>query len=159
MNESCTTQRLYFTWIGNAILYVALLGYFAYREKWPAFVIWLLFLPCFRLAYLRFFPRLSVWRLGGSGDKLPASVGKTQVDVTYYYLLGCPYCPVVSERLEALQKQMGFHLTKIDLTFKPQVAASKGIRSVPVVEAGRERLVGNVTSEELAELIARGQAA
>ena len=159
MNEACTTRRLYFTWIGNAIVYVALLGYFAYREKWSAFVIWLLFLPCFRLAYLRLFPRLSLWRLGGSGDKFPASMGKAHVEVTYYHMLGCPYCPIVVQRLDALQKEMDFTLKKIDLTLKPQVAASKGIRSVPVVEVGANRLVGNVTTEQLAQLISGAQPA
>jgi hypothetical protein len=33
-------------------------------------------------------------------------------------------------------------------------AASKGIRSVPVVEVGGSRLVGNATTEQLAEMIA-----
>jgi hypothetical protein len=36
---------------------------------------------------------------------------------------------------------------------------AKGIRSVPVVEVGDHRLVGNSTTEQLAALIARGQAA
>ena len=60
----------------------------------------------------------------------------------------------MKRRLEALQREMDFTLTKIDLTFKPQVAASKGIRSVPVVEVGKERLIGNATTEQLAQLIA-----
>jgi hypothetical protein len=34
---------------------------------------------------------------------------------------------------------------------------SKGIRSVPVVEVGGHRLVGNSTTEQLAGLIALGQ--
>jgi hypothetical protein len=34
---------------------------------------------------------------------------------------------------------------------------TKGIRSVPVVEVGDHRLVGNSTTEQLAELIAVGQ--
>ena len=52
-----------------------------------------------------------------------------------------------------MPKKMDFTLTKIDLTFKPQVAASKGIQSVPVVEVGKERLFGNATTEQLAQLI------
>jgi len=63
----------------------------------------------------------------------------------------------VKRRLETLQKEIGFTLTKIDVSFKPQLAASKGIRSVPVVEVGKERLLGNATTEQLAQLIAGAQ--
>jgi predicted DsbA family dithiol-disulfide isomerase len=80
------------------------------------------------------------------------------VAVTAYSLLGCPFCPIVERRLEALQKDMDFSLTKIDLTLKPHLSASKLIRSVPVVEVGNERLIGNVTTQQLAELIGRAQA-
>ena len=124
----------------------------------------LLLLPLFRWSLLRFFPSVAAWRGSGSiiDDKLPARMEKTSVapvEVTYYSLFGCPFCPIVSQRLDALQKEMGFTLTKIDLTLKPQVAAGKGIRSVPVVEVGGNRLIGNSTTEQLAQLIARGQPA
>ncbi len=46
----------------------------------------------------------------------------------------------------------------IDVTLKPQTLMTKGIRSVPVVEVGEHRLVGNSTTEQLASLIALGQA-
>jgi CBS domain-containing protein len=62
------------------------------------------------------------------------------------------------QRLEALQKEMDFTLERIDVTFKPQTLVSKGISAVPVVEVGNERLVGNATSEQLADLIALGLA-
>ena len=52
---------------------------------------------------------------------------------------------------------MHFTLEMIDITFKPQILMGKGIRSVPVVEAGNHRLVGNATTEQLAELIGLGQ--
>jgi predicted DsbA family dithiol-disulfide isomerase len=84
-------------------------------------------------------------------------VRKARVEVTYYSLLGCPFCPIVKQRLETLQKEMDFIAT-IDLTLKPQMPASNGIRSVPVVEVGKERLVGNATTEQLAQLIASAQA-
>jgi hypothetical protein len=60
----------------------------------------------------------------------------------------------VKRRLEALQRKMDFTLTKIDVSFNPQLAMSKGIQSVPVVEVGKDRLVGNATTERLAQLIA-----
>lgn len=61
------------------------------------------------------------------------------------------------QRLEALQKEMDFTLEKIDVTFNPQILMSKRIMSVPVVEAGSDRLVGNATTKELAELIGFAQ--
>ena len=74
------------------------------------------------------------------------------------YLFSCPFCPIVLARLQALQKHMGFTLKMIDVTLNPQTLVTKGIRSVPVVEVGEHRLVGNSTTEQLAALIARGQA-
>jgi CBS domain-containing protein len=62
----------------------------------------------------------------------------------------------VLQRLEALQREMDFTLEKIDVTLKPQILVSKGISAVPVVEVGNDRLVGNATSEQLAELIGLG---
>lgn len=160
MKQACTVSSLYVSGAMVAILYPAVLVFLAYEGRWPTFVVWLVLVPGFKWAYLRFFPRISKWRGYGSlEDKLPTTVGKARVEVTYYSLLGCPFCPIVSQRLEALQKEMNFGLTKIDLTLKPQLAADKGIQSVPVVEVGKDRLVGNATSEQLAKLIAHSQAA
>jgi hypothetical protein len=53
----------------------------------------------------------------------------------------------------ALREQMEFSLEEVDVTLKPGVLIAKGIRAVPVVEAGDHRLAGNATSEQLAELI------
>jgi hypothetical protein len=156
MKQECTVRSLYFSGIVVVILYPAGLAFLAYEAKWPIFVLLLVFLPCFKWAYLRFFPSISEWRGYGSvDDRLPVSVEKARVEVTYYHLLGCPFCPIVAQRLNALQKRMNFLLKTIDLTLKPQLAASKGIRSVPVVEVGEDRLVGNATTEQLAQLIAR----
>jgi glutaredoxin len=80
------------------------------------------------------------------------------VAVNFYTFFSCPFCPIVLARLQALQKQMGFTLQMIDVTLKPQTLMTKGIRSVPVVEVGEHRLVGNSTTEQLAALIALGQA-
>ena len=58
------------------------------------------------------------------------------VTVNFYSFFSCPFCPIVLARLHALQRQMDFVLTTIDVTLKPQVLATKKIRSVPVVEVG-----------------------
>jgi hypothetical protein len=52
-----------------------------------------------------------------------------------------------------LREQMNFSLEEVDVTLKPGVLIAKGIRAVPVIEAGNRRLAGNATSEQLAELI------
>jgi CBS domain-containing protein len=48
---------------------------------------------------------------------------------------------------------MNFSLQKIDVTLHPQLLFSKRIQSVPVVEIAGDRLVGNVTTEDLAAFI------
>jgi glutaredoxin len=136
------------------------LVFFAWNANWAALVLWLVLLPCFKWAKLRFFPQISAWMgYGPVADKAPSSVTKAGVEVTYYLLLGCPFCPIVEQRLKSLREKTDFSLTKIDLTLKPGMAASKGIRSVPVVEVGEERLIGNATTEQLAQLIGGAQAA
>jgi glutaredoxin len=158
--QQCTVQSLYVSGAAYLVGYLLGLIYFAYRANWIAALLWLILLPSIKWAYLRFFPRISPLRgYGGLDDKLPAAVEKAPVEVTFYSLLGCPFCPIVEKRLRALQEEMGFRLTKVDLTLKPQVSSSKGIRSVPVVEVGNERLTGNATTEQLARLIGGAQTA
>ncbi|MCZ7568273.1 MAG: hypothetical protein M5U01_06775 [Ardenticatenaceae bacterium] len=48
---------------------------------------------------------------------------------------------------------MGFDVEEVDLTLKPDLLVAKGIRAVPVVAAGEQRLVGHATSEQRAALI------
>jgi len=157
--QECTVRSLYFSGAIGAVGYVLGIVFFAYRTKWAALLLWSVLLPGLKWAKMRFFPRISRWLGYGSlDDKQPASVKRAPVEVTYYSLLGCPFCPVVEQRLKTLKQEMDFRLTKVDLTLKPQIAANRGIRSVPVVEVGKDRLIGNATSEQLAQLIGRAQA-
>ena len=159
MKQQCKLTNLYFGVLMFAILYAGGVAYYAYKGNWPVVLLWLVLLPCARWVGLRLSPLTSKWRgLGPVDDKLPASVNRAHVEVVFYSHSGCPFCPIVKRRLETLQREMDFTLTKIDLSFKPQLAASKGIRSVPVVEVGNERLIGNATTERLAQLIAGAQA-
>ena len=156
--QQCTLTNLYFGVLVFAILYAGGLVFYAYKGNWPVLLSWLVLLPCARWVGLRLAPLTSKWRgYGSADDKLPASVNKAHVEVTFYSHNGCPFCPILKRRLEALQKEMDFTLKEIDLTLKPQIATSKGIKSVPVVEVGSERLVGNATTEQLAQLIAGAQ--
>lgn len=120
--------------------------------------------PILRRALFHFFPYVS--RFLGYGwilDKfapltpLQTNPRAAPVVVNFYSFFSCPFCPIVLARLQALQKQLDFTLKTFDVTLDPQTLMTKGIRSVPVVEVGHRRLVGNSTSEQLAGLIALGQ--
>jgi glutaredoxin len=155
--QECTVRSLYFSGAVGVIGYAAGLVFLTYRADWPALLLWLILLPCLKWAYLQFFPRLSALKgYGTVSDIAPATVTPSNVEVIYYSLLGCPFCPIVERRLKILQEKMDFTLTKVNLTLSPQMAAARGIRSVPVVEVGTHRLIGNVTTEQLAQLIAHG---
>ncbi|MGA9642052.1 MAG: thioredoxin family protein [Terriglobales bacterium] len=155
--QQCSVAGLFRIWAG----YAAGLAVFAYSRNRTAFLFWLVLVPVGKLVEMRFFSYFS--RFFGYGrienDVPAANVAPTSVSVTYYSALGCPFCPIVLRRLLALQKQMGFVLQSINVSLNPQMMASRGIRSVPVVEVGEQRLVGNVTSEQLARLIGLPQTA
>lgn len=136
------------------VAYLAGLAYMGYERHWVGGLVWLIAVPCLRFALFRYFPSIS--RFLGYGrvdDKFPVLVNSARVAVTFYSFFSCPFCPIVLQRLEALQKEMGFTLEQIDVTLKPQVLMNKGVFSVPVVEVGEDRLVGNATTEQLARLI------
>jgi glutaredoxin len=151
---SCTMWSLYVP----LLAYVFGLALFVYTRNVLGVVLWLVVAPCLKWAYIGLFPRISHLRgYVHVEDKMPAHTNKSQALVNYYSFVGCPFCPIMERRLEALRKEMGFTLNRIDVTLKPQVLIAKGIRSVPVVEVGENRLVGHATSEQLMELIERSQ--
>jgi glutaredoxin len=159
--QQCYVAGLALSWIGYAVG----LAYFAYQRQWVVVLLWMAGVPSLRWALFYFFPHIS--RFLGYGrivDKfapipLPhANPSAAPVAVNFYSFFSCPFCPIVLARLQALQKQMGFTLETFDVTLRPQMLLSKGIRSVPVVEVGDHRLVGNSTTEQLARLIALGPA-
>ena len=155
--QQCNVVGLALGWIGYAIG----MGYFAYQRQWVVALLWMAGVPGLRWALYHFFPRISRFLgYGRIADKL-SSVPPVHADpkaapvaVNFYTFFSCPFCPIVLARLQVLQKQMGFALAIIDVTLKPQTLMAKGIRSVPVVEVGDHRLVGNSTTEQLAALIA-----
>jgi len=69
-------------------------------------------------------------------DEPARTVAPAPVKVTLYTALGCPFCPLLEQRIESLQKTMNFSLGKIDVTLRPDLLASKGIRSVPASAVG-----------------------
>ena len=157
--QQCNVLGLTLGWMGYAVG----VAYFSYQHQWVVALLWMAGVPGLRWALYYFFPRIS--RFLGYGriadqfspiPRLDASPQAAPVAVTLYTFFGCPFCPIVLARLQALQKQMGFTLNMIDVTLRPQTLITKGIRSVPVVEVGEHRLVGNSTTERLAALIALG---
>ncbi|MFQ5679438.1 MAG: glutaredoxin family protein [Gemmatimonadota bacterium] len=148
--QRCPVAALQLSWL----LYAGGLVFFAVRGEYPAVAVWLVALPAGVWAYVRLFPRLSPLLGYGSVRDVAAAPGeRAEVVVTVYTSLGCPFCPIVEERLRALRSRMGFELREVDVTLKPQLRKEKGLRAVPVVEAGDRRLAGNATSHELATFI------
>jgi len=151
MKQQCHVSMIYCSWA----VYLGGMAVLAWRSEWAFAAAWLVCAPLFQWIYIRKFPDLS--SLMGYGevtdekarDKMAAST-----KVTLYTALGCPFCPLIEERLEELRKRMHFPLEKIDVTLRPDLLAAKGIRSVPVVEIDGRLLFGLVTSKELCEAIA-----
>jgi len=151
MPQQCPMVFLYMTWA----FYLAGLVYLPIRGQYGFAVLWAIAVPVAVWAYVRVFPRISQYLGYGRVDDAPASQVNAEVaSVTMYGSVGCPFCPIVRRRLEVLGVEMGFALEYVDVTARPALVASKGIRSVPVVEVGDRRIVGNMTSEQLARIIA-----
>ena len=159
--QQCSVVGLALGWIGYAVG----IAYFTYQQHWTVALLWMAGVPGLRWALYRSFPRISRFlgygRIADTVPSIPpgrANSESAPVAVNFYTFFSCPFCPIVLARLQDLQKQMGFTLRVIDVTLKPQTLMTKGIRSVPVVEVGDHRLVGNSTTEQLAALIAVGSA-
>ncbi len=152
--QQCSVPSLILSWL----VYLAGLAYMGYERHWIGGLLWLVLVPSVRLVLYRCFPKISRFLgYGRVGDQFPAKLSKACVAVTFYSFFSCPFCPIVLQRLQGLQKEMEFTLQEIDVTLKPQILMSRGIFTVPVVEVGKNRLVGNATSEQLARLIGLAQ--
>ncbi len=150
MKQQCPMVFIYMSW---AILVGGLAFFFA-RGDYVSVLAWGIVAPLAMGAYLRFFPAISRYIGYGSVDDQPAQeVSPAPVKVMLYTALGCPFCPVVQRRLVKLQTEMGFDLEEVDVTLKPDLLIAEGIRAVPVVEVGEQRIVGHATSEQLAAFI------
>ncbi len=154
MKQHCTLLNVWLTWLGLPALALAV----GWLRGWPGGVVVLAVGVAAELIYLRVFPSLSRYLGYGSVADEPAAAGEgTEVarQVVFYSANICPFCPIVRRRLKALRDELGFELKEIDLTFRPELARAKGIRSVPVVEAEGRFLHGNATTSQLAALITK----
>jgi glutaredoxin len=117
-------------------------------------LVWLIVWPALLWVFLRFFPAIAHLVGYGLVEDVPLAAPRpTRAHVRLYTNLACPFCPLVKKRLSALQAHMDFELEMVDVSLRPDILVAKGILSVPVVEVGHRRLVGNVTSQQLAQLI------
>jgi len=150
VKQQCYLAMIYLNWI---VLFGGL-GFFLFKGLYVFALLWLALIPLAMWAYIRVFPSISQLMGYGRIEDQPAQrLERAPAKVTLYTALGCPFCPVVKRRLMALRERMDFTLEEIDVTLKPGVLIAKGIRAVPVIEAGDRLLSGNATSEQLAELI------
>ena len=151
MKQQCNIAFIYGSWF---ILLCGLVFYLIQGKVLQA-VLWVFFIALFLWLYVRYFPSVSRFMGYGSvADQQATNVQPSHVKVIFYTGLGCPFCPLVKRRLHELQSRMGFELSEIDITLKPDVLIAKGIRALPVVEVAEARWVGNATSEQLATFIA-----
>lgn len=152
MKQQCHISMIYCSWA----VYLGGMAVLAWRSEWAFAAAWLVCAPLFQWIYIRKFPDIS--SLMGYGEvtdeNAPAEI-PASTKVTLYTALGCPFCPLIDERLEELRKRMHFSLDKVDVTLRPDLLAAKGIRSVPVIEIDGKLLFGLVTSKELCEAIAK----
>lgn len=157
MKQRCTMVNIYLNWA----VYLGGLAWFGVRGEWSWAVAWLTGVPVLMWVYLRVFPRISRYLGYGSVEDEPGREGPADPRgvgadrrVVLYTAAGCPFCPVVEERLRALQRTAGFELEKVDVTLRPDLLREKGIRGVPVVEVDGRVQVGHATTAELSALVA-----
>lgn len=158
--QQCYVVTLALSWVAYAVGLV-----FSYQRQWIVVLLGMAGVPCLRWVLFNSFPHISRFlgygRIVDRFAPIPpphADPSAAPVVVDFYSFFSCPFCPIVLARLQALQTQMGFTLRTFDVTLKPQMLFAKGIRTVPVVEVGGHRLIGNSTTEQLAELIASSPA-
>ena len=152
MEQRCHLWAIWLTWLGLPIL--ALVS--ALRVGWIAGLVILFVGIVGQVAYIRWFPHVSRLLGYGSVADVPASTESMPGQpprVTLYTANVCPFCPIVKRRLADLQQRSHFEIEEVDVTFRPEVIRAKGLRSVPVVEAGGRVLVGNATSAQLADFL------
>jgi glutaredoxin len=157
MEQRCHLAAVWLTWLGLPLLAIAAGARLGLAAAGAVLLTGILG----QILYVRWFPHVSRWLGYGSVADVaapPSSEPEVRLPrVTLYTANVCPFCPILKRRLAELQRQMGFEVDEVDVTFRPDVIRAKGLRSVPVVEADGRLLVGNATSAQLADFL-RGAA-
>jgi glutaredoxin len=145
---------------GSWIVLLIGMAFYLFRGSVVQAVVWVFFVGLFLWLYVKYFPSLAKFMGYGSvADKPATTLQSSKARVILYTGVGCPFCPIVEKRLTELQKKMGFELSEIDVTLKPDILIKKGIRALPVIEVTEALRVGNGTSEEIADFILAHSAA
>ena len=158
MEQRCHLAMVWLTWLGLPLL-AALVGL---RSGVVAGVAVLAVGVVAQVLCVRWFPHISrSMGYGSVADSAAAALptGGTLSGVTLYTASVCPFCPIIRRRLAELQRQSGFKIREIDVTFRPEIVRAKGLRSVPVLEVNGQVLVGNATSEQIVEFLERARRA
>jgi len=154
--QQCSMAAIYLNWA----IVGAGAALFLLRSGWPAAVAWTAVAPLSVWGYIRVFPRISRHLGYGAVTDEPARSVPPAAPrrVTLYTALGCPFCPILRDRLRLLSGEWGFELEEIDVTAHPELLRAKEIRAVPVVEVDGRTHVGFATTRHLADLILAGRA-
>jgi glutaredoxin len=156
MKQHCHLFNVWLTWAGIPVLAV----YMIIVQSWIAGAFVLFAGIVGQTLYVRYFPKISFLLGYGSVIDKPAEFIdniQLKLPVTIYTANVCPFCPIVKKRLSELQKNMGFNLKEVDVTFHPDLITGKGFRSVPVVEYDGRFWNGNATSAQLAAFLVNEQ--
>lgn len=153
MKQQCALWSVWLTWFVVPVIAVLV----SLQRGWIAGLVVALFGVGFQVLYVRWFPRFSKALGYGSVDDVAAvlqSARPRPERVILYTASACPFCHLVRKRLADLQPSLKFDLEEIDVTFRPDIVASKKLRTVPVIEADGRFWLGNATSAELANFLA-----
>jgi glutaredoxin len=153
MKQECRLSSVRVMWV--AVLIVVLVP--AATRGWPAALFVAMVAALLQVGYVRNFRHVSRWLGFGSVDDVRPAHRATTIraipHVTLYTARGCPFCPLVRQRLHELQQELWFALDEQDVTFRSARPRGRVIRSVPVVEVDGRFLVGNATSDALAAFL------
>jgi glutaredoxin len=150
MKQQCHISMVYLA----LVMYVAGVIVAASQGAWAAAAAWLIGAPLCQWLYIRYFPKFSTaMGYGRITDEPAEALQPHSAHVRLYTALGCPFCPLMEQRLEELRGRLGFTLQKVDVTLRPDILAEKGIRSVPAIEIGGRFYTGMVSSKEVAEAV------
>ncbi|HEV2279860.1 MAG TPA: glutaredoxin family protein [Acidobacteriaceae bacterium] len=153
MKQQCHLAMIWLSWAIYAGGAAAALWF----HNWFFAGLWILLAPVAQWQYIRRFPAISGTMGYGPVTDAPAPAQEPVVPhqhVTLYTAVGCPFCPLIEQRLERLQAKLDFSLEKIDVTLRPDLLMAHGLRAVPAIEAHGQIRTGLLTSEQLAEFLA-----
>lgn len=153
MKQEFRLASVWSLWIAIPVAAVAV----GIAAGWPIAVLAAIVGVLAEIGFVRNFRHVSEWLgYGPVEDVRPphrVTPDRTIPRVRLYTAAGCPFSPLVRERLEQLRQELWFELDEQDVTLRPQKLRSRGIRSVPVVEVDGRFLVGNQTSAALAAFL------